>query len=156
MRRSQNLSLLPKCIYPPSTTICSTPSIYPSLPEYNPFSTTMLLCYAPRIYPSLPGIYPPPPLQQLYATLSKTTPFLREYTLFFDNYITPSPLPLRISLLPFLQQYTIFQEYTPQSLNMATFLVTTTCICQRIDHSLPVLRNILGGRERFWEGCIIL
>ena len=155
MRRSQNLSLLPKCIYPPSTTICSTPSIYPSLPEYNPFSTTMLLCYAPRISPSLPEYTPPPPSTTICDTL-KNYPSLREYTLFFDNYITPSPLPLRISHLSFLHLYTIFQEYTPQSLIMPTFLVTTTCICQRIDHSLPVLRNILGGRGRFWEGCIIL
>ena len=41
----------PSRIIPPfSTTICDPPIIYPFLPEYTPFSATMILCDPPRIY----------------------------------------------------------------------------------------------------------
>ena len=53
VRPSQNLP--PSQNIPPvSTTTCDSPRIYPSLPEYTPFSTTIILCDPPRIYPSLP------------------------------------------------------------------------------------------------------
>ena len=66
MRPSQNLPLLPriyplfnKCMCDPRTIYsptlpCDSPRIYPSLPEYTPFSTIIILCDPPRIYPSLP------------------------------------------------------------------------------------------------------
>ena len=80
IRPSQNLPLPPRIGYPPFlTTICDTPTIHPSLPEYTPYyikcgtqNITPLyriyphflqLCHAPRIYPALryatlPEIYP--------------------------------------------------------------------------------------------------
>ena len=67
---------LPEYTPPFSTTIYNPPRIYPSLPEYTRFSTTILLYDAPRIYPSLhlSQNIPPPPFQQLYATLTEITP----------------------------------------------------------------------------------
>ena len=77
-RPSQNLPLPPK-IYPPFqqlyatlpestppsqnippflTTICDPPRIYPSFPEYTPFSSTIILCDPPIIYPSFPEYTP--------------------------------------------------------------------------------------------------
>ena len=77
MRCSQNLPL-PHRIYPPpfSTTIYDPPRINPSLPKYTHFSATILLYHSPRIYPSLhlSQNIPPPPFQQLYATLTEITP----------------------------------------------------------------------------------
>ena len=90
------------------------------------------------------------------------------YTTLFNNYMRPSqnlPLPPRIPpplfnnynfmrrsqnlpLLPFLQQFLIFKESTFQSLNIS--FSRTTCICETY-HSLPELKNILGGRGRFWK-----
>ena len=68
--------------------MCDPPKIYPSLPEYTPFSTA--ICDAPRIYPSLPPrIYLP--FKNLCATLPESTPPSHpEYTPFFINiYDTP-------------------------------------------------------------------
>ena len=92
MRPSQYLLLPPKICPPfPPIYMCDHPRIYPSLPEYTPFSTR--ICDVPRIYPSFPEYtpfstnayvlpslnlpVPPrlyPPFQQLYATLPKSTP----------------------------------------------------------------------------------
>ena len=53
VRPSQNLP--PSQNIPPfSTTTCDSPRIYPSLPEYTPFSTTIILCDPPRIYSFFP------------------------------------------------------------------------------------------------------
>ena len=136
---------------PFSTTIilCDPSRIDPSLPEYTPpFSTTIILCDPPRIYPSLPEYTPlfnnymrpsqnlplppriyPPFNKCICATLLEYTPFstticdppriypsLSEYTPLFNKciYVRPS------QNIPDI--YAIFQEYTPQSLNMPPFL----------------------------------
>ena len=88
--------------------ICDPPRIYPSLPEYTPFSTTV--CDTPRNYPSLREYTP------LFTTMCSLS--LSEY------------IPRDLS--------TMFQESTPQSLNMPHFL-ETTCNCERICHSFPEL-----------------
>ena len=91
-----------RCLF--STTICSPPRIYPSLPEYTPLSTT--ICERPRIYPFLP-----------------------EYTPLFNNYniMRPSqnlPLPPRI-YPPFQQlyEYAMLQESTPPTQNIPVTLL---------------------------------
>ena len=117
------------------------PESTPPSQNLRPFSTIILLglCDAPRIYPSLPPEYTP--FQQLYATLPEITPPSENISLLFDNYMPPPSQ--NIFLLTFLQLYAIFQESTPQSLNMSAFL-DSTCICERINHSLPELKI-------FWE-----
>ena len=152
---------------PLSATICDTHRNYPSIREYTPlfcqlyaspppsqdislltFSTIILLCDAPRIYPPFSN----------YMRHSQKLPLPPRIPppLFWQPYAPPPPPPSQnISLLTVLQIYAIFQESTPQSLNMPPFL-DTICNCERIYHTLPELKNILGGRGRFWEGRIIL
>ena len=175
----QLYATLPECtppsqnIPPFSTTIilCDPPRIYPSLPEYTPLCNNYNIMrpsqnipLLPRISPLFqqiymcdpPRIYPPPsqnipPFQQLYATIPETThPLRKKHPSFLTTIWPPSlseyiPRPLS----------TIFQESTPQSLNMPPFL-ETTCNCERINHSLQELKNILGVRGRFWEGRKVL
>ena len=94
-------------IPPFSTTIIlyDAPRMYPSLPEYTPFSTNVYvqtfqnLPLPPKIYPlfnkclyaTLPESTPPSQnissFQQLYVT-SQNPPFLPEYTPLFNNYNT--------------------------------------------------------------------
>ena len=89
VRHSQNLPLPPR-IYPlnfQQMYMCYPPRIYPYLPEYTPFSTTVL-CDSPRIYPSLP-----------------------EYTPLFNNYMWPSHnTPLLPRIYPLLNKYIIMRR----------------------------------------------
>ena len=110
---------------PLSTTICDPLRIYPSLPEYTPFSTTILLCDASIIYPPPPRIYP-----------SFNNCMRHPQKLPFPQRITPLFWQL---YAPSLSEYilrplsTIFQESTPQSVNIPPCLETTgTCNCERI------------------------
>ena len=115
--------------------MCDPPRIYPSLPEYTPFLTT--ICVPPRIYPSIPEYNPLlnkfmcatfpessppriyPPFQQLYATLTESTPPSQNIPPFATTIIScDSP---RI--------YPSLQEYTPLS--------TTICDPPRFHPSLP-------------------
>ena len=116
MRPSQNVPLPPK-IYPlfQQLYIYNLPRIYPFLPEYTPFSTTRILCCQNLSLP--PRIYLP----------------FNHYMRHSQNLPLPPPLhpSQNISLLHFLQLHPIFQESTPQSLNMSPFL-ETTCTCEKI------------------------
>ena len=79
MRRSQNRPLLPKIYLPFSRTICDPPRIDPSLPEYTPFSTTILLCAFPE---STPASRNPPPFSRTKEKICdppKICPSLPEY-----------------------------------------------------------------------------
>ena len=108
----------------------SDPSIYPSLPEYTPYSTnlyvrpsqnlplppriysplktTRILCDAPRIYPISPKYTPPPPPSTTICSTLRIYPFLPEYT--------PPPFSTTMLLCdaprinPFLPEYTPFQQ----------------------------------------------
>ena len=111
----QNTSLL-------STTICGTPRIDPSLPEYTPFSTTISSCDAPRIYPFLPEYSPL--FEQLYATLPESTPPSENTPPFFDKcivYNIPSqnyiPPPRSTSICDIPRIYLSITEYAPFSRN---------------------------------------
>ena len=171
MRPSQNLPL-PSRIYPLlnkfvyATISISTllPKIYPlfknymrpsqklpSLLEYCPLfnnyirpsqnlplpprkCSTIILCDAPNIYPSLSKYTP---FQQLYATLTESTHPSRNI-----------PLPFFTTRCDIPRIYFSVTEYAPFSRNTCTF------ICGTIYHSLLILKNILGGRGRFWDGRI--
>ena len=68
MRPSENIPLSPRIH---SRTICDTPIIYPSLPEYTALYTS--ICDPPRIYPSSQNM---PPFKHLsYLRHSKNIPF---------------------------------------------------------------------------------
>ena len=136
---------------PFSTTKCDPPRIYPpplpeytplfnnyiimrhsqnrSLPEYTP-SLSTTICDTLRNYPSLREYPPPPFVRQLYA------PSVSEY-------ISPH-LSTIICDIPRI--YPSVTEYAPFSRRF--------CYYERIYHLLPELKNILGGRGRFWEGRI--
>ena len=159
----------PPRIYRPSQNIppfqqqCygTLPRLFPSFAEYTPFSTNILLCDAPRIYPSLPEYsssfnnyvrhsqnLPLPPriyplFQQLYATLSESTPPFQNIPPFSTNlYLRPSKnLPLLPRIYPFFQQiyicdppriYPSLPEYTPTPFQQIAF-----CDPPRIYASLP-------------------
>ena len=103
MRPSQNIPLPPRIypfqqiymcdptrIYPSlpeytpfSTTVCDPFRKYPSLPEYTPFSKT--ICDPPRIYLSLPE-YTPFPTTIILCDPPRIDPSLPEYTPLFNNY----------------------------------------------------------------------
>ena len=147
MRPSQNIPLLPR-IYPPFATtiiLCDPPRIYPSFPKYTPFSKILYVRPSQNL--------PPPPLSE-YTPLSTTV---------CDNPRNyPSPQKKHPSFFttiwpPSLSEYiprplsTIFQESTPQSLNMPPFL-ETTCNCERIHHSLSELKKYSGSEGQILGG----
>ena len=156
--------------------LCDAPRIYPSLPEYTPPPFQQLFItlsestppsqniptfQQPYYYTTLPESIPPsispriypPPFQQLYATLTEITPPFREYPPFLDNYMPPSlseyiPPHLSTTICDIPRIYPSVTEYAPFSRHF--------CNCERVYHLLPELKNILGGRGRFWAGRIIL
>ena len=145
MRLSQNLPLppriylpfqqlyatLPEYILPSqnipsfSTTICDPPRIYPSLPEYTPFSTTIILCDPPRIYTSLP-----------------------DYTLLFNNYMRPSqnilPFSTNLYVRP-SQNLPLPPRIYPPPLSRTIRFCDPPKICP----SLPEYFSVLGASGRF-------
>ena len=158
MRPSQNLPLPPR-IYPTfqqlyatlpestppsqnippfSTTVCDPPRIYPSLPAYTPIFNNYFIMRRSQNLSLPPRIYPP------FNNCMR-----HSQKLSFPQRIHPTFLTT-IFLVSFLQLYMISQESTPQSLNVPPFL-ESTYNCERIYHSLPVMKNILGERGRFWE-----
>ena len=176
MQSSQNIPL-PLRIYPhfQQMYICATlPEYTPPYQNTPPFSTTK--CDPPRIYPPpppriypsfqqlyyyatghTPRIYPsqniPPPFQQLYATLLEITPPSENTPPppLLDNYMPPSvseyiPPHLSTIICDIPRIYPSVTEYAPFSRRF--------CNYERIYHLLPELKNILGGRGRFWEGRI--
>ena len=94
--------------------------------------------YAPsQNLPLPPRIYIPPPFQQLYATLPRIYPSLPEYIPPFQQInatLSESTLPPNLSVRP------------SQNLSLPP----------RIYPSLKKDIIILSGRDRFWEGLIIL
>ena len=97
---------IPECT-PPSQNIsrfqqiymCDPPRIYPSLPEYTPFST--IISDPPRIYLSLPE-YPPPPFNKcMCATFPESTPPSQNILPFSTTTCDPSRI------------YLSLPEYTP-------------------------------------------
>ena len=94
--------------------MCDPPRIYPSLPEYTPYSTA--ICDRPRIYPSLPEYTPlltnicDPPIIKPPSQFRPT---------FFDKFIRAT-----------------LSESTLPSQNIPPFL-TTVCDPSRIYPSLP-------------------
>ena len=141
---------------PLSTTIYDPPRIYPSLPEYTHFSTTILLYHSPRIYPSLhlSQNIPPPPLSTTICDTHRNYPSLGEHpSPLLDNYMPPSlseyiPPHRSTTICDIPRTLPSVTDYAPFSRRF--------CNCERIDHLLPELKKILGERGRFWEGRIIL
>ena len=125
-----------------STTICGTYIIYPPppFPEYTPVFNNYIIMRHSQNLSLPPGIYPP-----------------------FNNYMRHSqkiPLPPRIHPL-FLTTIcpTLLSEYIiphlstticdiPRITDAPGLFLETTCNCERIYHSLPKLKNILGERCR--------
>ena len=155
----QNIPPPPQNIPLLSTTIilCDAPIIYPSPlpPEYTPLFNNYYIMrrswnplLPPRIYPSSSN----------YVRDFQNLPFLREYTpLFYDNCMQHSqnlPLPPRIYPSPLFYNYMLYYKNIPSVTEYAPFF-RTTCMWERIYHSLPELKNNLGGRGIFWEGLII-
>ena len=167
MRHSQNITLLPrihpplfnKCIYatlpestPPSqnilpfsTTVCDPPRIYPSVPEYTPFSTIITLCFHPRIYPSLPE-YTPLPFQPIY---------MYDPPRIYIPFLTTIYHGPRIYLPPPSQNIPLFStticdppRISPPSQNIRPFS-KTICDPPRICPSLPEYFSVLRVSGRF-------
>ena len=169
MRPSQNLPLPPR-IYPLfNNYMYMRPSqIIRLLPEYiylhfNNYMRHLHYLppppHLPRIYPcfqqlyyyaTLPESIPPsrniPPFQQLYETLPENTPPSEDTPSFFDNYMQhPPPPSLSEYIIPHLST-TICD--IPRITDAPGLFLETTCNCERIYHSLPELKNILGERCR--------
>ena len=127
-RPSQNIPLPPR-IYPLFNKCMCDPTLpesTPPLPEYIPFSTTIILCDPPRIYPSLPESTPlfnqfmcattticDPPRIQLSP--QNIPPFQQLYATFPESTLPPRIYPL------FQQLHATLPEYTPPSQNIPPF-----------------------------------
>ena len=117
-------------------TLSDAPRIYPFLPEYTPLSTTT--CDTLRNYPSLREYTPPFFLQQ-YAPLS------RNISLFSFLQLNNKGQGFLLKNLYCLECVSDIPRIDPSVTEYAPFL-ETTCIFERIYHSLPELKNILGGK----------
>ena len=148
---SQSLPLPPR-IYPPLLWLCevsSAPRICPSLPEYTPLFNNFL--WPSQNLPLPPRIYPP--FQQLFVTLSESTPpsqnihppflvticdppkiypSLPEYTPICNTYMPP------FQNLPHFQQlYATLPESNPSSQKIPPAFLVTMCDLPSIYPSLP-------------------
>ena len=137
--------------------MCDPPRIYPSLPEYTPFSINLYVRPSQNL-PLPPRIYPP--FQQMYmCDPPRIYPSLSEYTPLFNNYVRPSqnlplppfnnynimrsyqdlPLPLRITLLFNQFMCAILPGSTSPSQNIHPF---SKFICATLPESTPPSHNI--------------
>ena len=135
---SQNIS-------PFSTTICDPLGIYPSLSEYIPFSTTIILCDPPESTRPSQNIAP---FQQLYATLPESTPPSQNIPP-FSTTILLCDAPRIWEGLGGSQNHTVFEKggrFWEAGVDSG-----------RVAHINWLKRGVYSGRKGiFWEGRIKL
>ena len=94
------------------------------IPQYTPFSKTIILCVAPRIYPSLPEYTLL--FKNNYMPYSQNLPLPPRIYPLFNKFICatlPESIPPSQNMPPFQQLYATLPESTFSSHNIPTFSI---------------------------------